>query len=599
MEVDVNVRKKRSDVSKRKNENKNLSFHIIKMKLNRFSKNEKFKNLLIKNVANMNKIKSYAYHLINFHTLRCLDNGLELPDYNNQNFYYKCMAYVSRFQNRKETIDSNNELVKSIMLFMNNIIEPPTKNYCGNLINNASIEMKTVVINHMVLNFPNRLKRYCLLKYGIKDIWHLVNNLFEGIVHYVPNKAEQEIKDFIYISPKEDNIKQNLHHFLKLEYQIQKYFDTLELNTKGLRNFSITPTKGSFVHSYMKICSSCLGDILKSSNDSELKKLGWRDLFNINAIETCNKSFHNEILTDGYGVSITLEKSLNIDIFEVDECNKITCSCGYKISKSGYKKHLDSQTHIRKIRTKKTIDDDCEEYERYVGIDPGINQIFTGVDDNNLFINCSSNEYRTKSKIIDNLEWNKRQIKENPTIQTIINNLKSFKTVDINNYKEAFDTYNNNYNTMVEFYNNKPYKKWKFKTYCFSKKTISQMCKTICKDKKTLVGYGDWSKNQGIIKKHPSTPNKKLREALARYKNCKVISVNEYRTSKECSKCKEAVYNIKNCNKKRCHQVVRCSNNECSMCWQRDKNASRNILRKLYSENLGRNPPEWLEVIAT
>jgi len=50
MENDVFPTNKRSDVSKRKIENKNKSFHIVKMKLNRFSKNESFKKLLIKNV---------------------------------------------------------------------------------------------------------------------------------------------------------------------------------------------------------------------------------------------------------------------------------------------------------------------------------------------------------------------------------------------------------------------------------------------------------------------------------------------------------------------------------------------------------------------
>ena len=75
-------------------------------------------------------------------------------------------------------------------------------------------------------------------------------------------------------------------------------------------------------------------------------------------------------------------------------------------------------------------------------------------------------------------------------------------------------------------------------------------------------------------------------QALDRYKDCKVVSVNEYRTSKECSMCHSVVKNVS-----KIHQIVRCTNNECSMCWQRDINASRNIIQKLYSENLGLNPP--------
>ena len=587
MSDDVDVKKKRKDVSERLEKNRNLSFHIIKMKLSRFSRSPSFDLILKDNIKNMNKMRCLAYHLINFHVLRCIKNNIMLPDFQSSNFYYRCLATVSKLNKRNSKESDNDELLNTYNLYMKTKdIDTPYRDYSGNLMNNISLEMKISVTNHIVLNFTKRLQRYTMIKYGIKNI----NNLYDNTLYYVPNKNEQEIKDFVKIIPTEDNIKNNLNHVILLEYQIQKYFDSLEPNTKGVKNFSITPIKGSYVDGYVKVCTSCIKDLVKTNK--ELKDLDkdtlWRTLFNLNEVETCNKKFHYEITTDGYGVSITLGKSLGVELFEVDENDKISCKCGCKVKKNGYKKHLDSATHIKKMNTKRKLDNTDDVFDRYVGLDPGVNQIYSAVDQDNKFMNCSSKKYRTNSKIKHSLEWNKRQCIH---VKDTLNSLKSFKTADIDKYKSAFDEYSKSYNELTIFYNSKPYKKWKFKTFCFSKKTISSMCKDICKNRKTLVGYGDWSKNQGIIKKHPSTPNKKLREALIRYKDCKVVSVNEYRTSKECSLCHSVVKNVS-----KIHQVVRCTNNECSMCWQRDINASRNIIQKLYYENLGLNPPNAISV---
>ena len=57
--------------------------------------------------------------------------------------------------------------------------------------------------------------------------------------------------------------------------------------------------------------------------------------------------------------------------------------------------------------------------------------------------------------------------------------------------------------------------------------------------------------------------------------HCDVKNLNQYiiKEDKEKNICEVIL--------SKCHQVVRCTNNECSMCWQRDKNASRNIYKKL------------------
>ena len=108
--------------------------------------------------------------------------------------------------------------------------------------------------------------------------------------------------------------------------------------------------------------------------------------------------------------------------------------------------------------------------------------------------------------------------------------------------------------------------------------------------KRTLIGFGDWSNTDasGVIKKCPAGPVKKLEQELR--KHGIVYSVDEYCTSKKCSRCKSDLYNERKIvNGKdgrrydvKVHSVLHCHNSACkSMTVDRDNNASENILNLL------------------
>ena len=109
-----------------------------------------------------------------------------------------------------------------------------------------------------------------------------------------------------------------------------------------------------------------------------------------------------------------------------------------------------------------------------------------------------------------------------------------------------------------------------------------------------VVGYGDWSQQDGFGRGHQKAPVKMFRKALARQVRA-VVDVDEYHTSKMCSKCgmagrgeqklakallpfkesrHEAVRNTE------CYHVLRCKHSACKTLWQRDQNAARNIMAK-------------------
>jgi hypothetical protein len=187
---------------------------------------------------------------------------------------------------------------------------------------------------------------------------------------------------------------------------------------------------------------------------------------------------------------------------------------------------------------------------------------------------------------------------------------------------------------FFEFYMKKNFRGLKFKTYCLTKKYMTEICKDIVgyekkkkneiglnkemKCKKTLVGFGDFS-NNGIVKGNPKAPVLKFKRELKNW--CELVEINEYRTSKTCNEChkeielmkhrdvikknrkykkngkeeenkekyekKEGISDAKR-EDKRTYSVIRCKNNGCRLyCMDRDINASKNILNILIREKEG------------
>ena len=128
-------------------------------------------------------------------------------------------------------------------------------------------------------------------------------------------------------------------------------------------------------------------------------------------------------------------------------------------------------------------------------------------------------------------------------------------------------------------------------TLYFSKKKLKKMCKSLKakNGSKVLIGFGDWSNNDsgGILKKNQVGPVNKFKLMLKKDPMCKVVPIDEFRTSKLHNKCGLPLTNM--CSHSLCedsvrrnlkvHSVLHCLNNGCyGITMNRDSNASKNIL---------------------
>jgi hypothetical protein len=251
-------------------------------------------------------------------------------------------------------------------------------------------------------------------------------------------------------------------------------------------------------------------------------------------------------------------------------------------------------------------DVDYSQYDVMVGIDPGMKNIstFTVADrvpqppgggpdvfqererEQGVF---TSKWHRTQSQIVASAKWQTHLREECPRYTQIISAMPTMKTANQDRLKMAIKYRLQHFYYLFIFGASKPFLKWRFTTYRFSKKSVAAMAgkfAALGPRGKVLLGMGDWSQRDGFRCGHPKVPQKRLMEELKK-RLVKVVMVREYKTSKKCSHCKlggeacmeraplahrqedgqEVV--------KACYDVLRCP--ACNTLWSRDINASRNI----------------------
>ena len=89
-----------------------------------------------------------------------------------------------------------------------------------------------------------------------------------------------------------------------------------------------------------------------------------------------------------------------------------------------------------------------------------------------------------------------------------------------------------------------------------------------------------WSNpNNSTIRGHKRGPVKRIVKELRRW--CRVETIDEFNTSKKCSKCLSDTEKMKYPEMRTVNDVLRCKNELCRTYFDRDINGARNMLKKL------------------
>lgn len=540
-------------------------------------------------VDNLSRMTHEAYTLANLHVLRCLKDTIPLPTLD-QSFFYSCLSGVSD----TKYIQKDTEFLVSLNAYKQLRpvdFEIPKNKYLGKLMADVAVQMVTMFENSMIANSAKRIVRYVSLKNNMKM------QEAEKTVRQCFNDESSELKDWLKFNPFfDDQITKNKSHFVSIQWQILQYYETLD-NQKGSRRFSLLPLKGDFVYSFVGISKSYLPSVLTLLDVEKRKYI--IDKLRENEYNEDARAYLNKLKSGSFGsklhtfddVSGDLWKLIFPGAFKLETCNR---EFAFRLSTNGYAASV-TMDKPEKEKMSGALPLSFDGVDGYIGIDPGRTFIATSYNDKGKFTQISTGEYRHMAKMHDRTKWERRLRERMEDYTEAIKNLPSLRVSSFDAFCQHTRVVLSRLAFLYQVCREQAFRKWRFTASRFAKKAMYQVAKRIIGNHKNpLIGLGDWSQQDGFLKGSPKAPVKKLKAVLQTI--AKVVDIDEYCTSKTCSKCHAKVENVrydilKKTNKKdgeaeekhnvKCHEVVRCTNNECTMYWQRDKNASKNIFHLL------------------
>ena len=585
----------RQDVITKKARNKETSCSVVKSTLNQFCKVLCMRDPLNIIVREVNQAVTEAYLLANLHVNRVLEERLALAPLD-QSFFYGCLSAVTE-AGRKKTDIKDLQFRNSVALYRSwaeecNHVPASSQYLASGFHQQASLQMLTNTKVAISENFARRFKRYLKSRYQLEgaSAWATLRAI-QAEAYDGTDPIVLEYRRQMPTRPVQGRAEDTPHLVLPLTRKFLLYFESQHAEAaadarypgKALRLFSLLPNKAGFECTHIKLCNNGLYGLLKRAGmAAELPTDGpawraaapsfWRRVFEIDKFETANRKFAGEILTDGHSVSIVMRKPKT----EATSAKPVV----------------------------------LQNYDQVLGVDPGRTDLFTTCDLAGEHSHLSTKQFRHTATYMSSLKTIHGWINKCDMAKRVGKELPSRKTASLEELKRHIQYILPVLSQILQWHMDKPFRKLKLRRYIASKKALRAICKEITSKGKTLIGFGDWSNRDsaGVIKKSPAGPVKKLEAELR--KHCRVVNVDEFRTSKvhhTCGCCLRNRWCHKHHSRKdearghtrgelkgtvKVHKVLCCANSSCvGMSMDRDENASLNILRLLVAASLGQQRP--------
>ena len=563
--------------------------------------------------------------------------GRVLPSLDKK-FFYTCLVACSSCKVRENTLGES--LSQSVKIFDSKRYgcssEKPDFFGMTQILSDLSITMATMTTNHIQMNIGNRITEYVKANYGndlkgfipaivrslTSDIKITLEKIFPTSQQNQRSHKAKEIANYLRsFIPQGFNIKfsSHTHKLLPLYYVLLdsierkrnekcqeikdreendngKIYDAKsKIRTRLPRTFNLLPIKNSFTLGYIPFSNMTVLGILKKLKIEDFKYDGrflskeevknmWGRSFNLNTVETRNTLFDCRILSDGYGVSIQMEGTT-------------------------------SDSSIRSNQNQK--DETILNFGRRVSVDPGITDVVTTTDSNGVSQSFSSAKYYEHAGFNYSERrtqmWNDETGSETKSIPTS-------KTAKMNDYSRYVESYMQHLPGLLRHRASNGYRQMRFLRYTKRQKAIREICDFIAHPgEMSVVGFGDWNGGaRSCISRRTSGPLKEIKQMLQESPHVKYHGIDEFRTSQTCCACHNRLTNMRayttRVRRKRdnggllqeekvtslgkVHKVLHCTSGKlgdslsCGMTWDRDVNASRNIMELLMFEIAGKERPK-------
>lgn len=397
------------------------------------------------------------------------------------------------------------------------------------------------------------------------------------------------------------------HMTLPLYHKILS--ETIASDNERLRKFSLLPYKSKFTLSHIPISKMAFFYLIKGCEfetcreeiaDKKYRNI-WERFANLKLVETDSRKFGDRILTDGFAVSILMNKPTSL-----------TCCMQSDAFSSRMDEYLTTdEGGIVSFKDNVSV----------VAVDPGVTDILTVTGLDGCTKSYSSAKYYCKGLIFKSQrQTNAWNLETADILPDDIPTRDDSRSEQIGEYARF---YFGVAPTLLAHRAARGYRNLRFRRYCKKQKLVLEIADFVAprkKNNKVLVGFGDW---KGVgntpISRRTSGPLQAIRFELRGRDNVIMEDVDEFRTSQRCSCCENPLCNMvafthrrkrdgtgweRSEVRKRIHKILHCKSSHCGVprqqsggrlhcgkTWDRDVNASRNILMLTIHQVFGRERP--------
>ena len=615
-------------------EEDNPNFTVVKSTLNRFCNNHFIKSTLQDYCFQTNILLNETYLFVNLHINRMLEHSLQ-SNYKKLDETFFNNVFMGLKSNVKDETKrfKHTELNHTYNLYKESLptnFQHADTNKKSQLLQEMALQLSTITENHFKLNFYKRFYNYLKLQHpeiDSKTIYNIVNHILMKKTKYDESKDSEIKEHHLVIQYRTKFLNKTIDELLKLDVWIvlkqlreilifnettllkeQEMKKEYKLRTRNARLFSMLPIKQLSNLSYMTITRQPLYYLLSTSLGEEFKtienengknltnvnyftettyKQVCNEFFNIKYYETTKREFHY-FTTDGKTVSIVLKRRdytpPRRKTKQEQEDSKNEAKEKKKTIKKEKMKPVKKETKLNK----KNLE--------LIGIDPGLRMVFVGckntidtTTNKNHIIKLSSKQYYNDIKSMRMTTKLNRLIERNNLSNLFSSTTPSRRTSKIEQLNLCIRMITEKLHKLIRTLMESKVREWKFDKYRYQQKKIVEICKMLSgkttpkEERNVIVGWGNWSNpNNSIIRGHKRGPVKRIVKELRRW--CRVETIDEYNTSKKCSKCYNDTEKMKYSSPegmRTVNDVLRCKNEMCRTYFDRDINGAKNMLKKL------------------
>lgn len=610
----------------------------LKNLLNNQSPLQNFDHIIQDAVARTNQIVIHTYQFLKLYLIWLKDQNLPFPTID-LHFLEVCMSIVSYKNDRRGRKPKPNtlELINKLIKFFQNQYQPllsnplPCSSNLGIILKYEAIDMFKNIKNNIALHYIDHVKSFINWHFGVKkqikeiekkklskkesklmrkqiyDLYRSVKQDILDINRTNPSQytSDQKFHDWItqmkkVLLPQKLHFdKNNLHYDVKsnsIDYlpcmiglnqlieRIHIERQTLDCQPIKKRLFQALPLRSQIKPQYITLDTTCLIHLLctgkvteYSQNVKKYEEEIWSKFFNLKL--KCFKRgqkyvFHHMIRTDGVGASIILIRKDLVGKYVIQKANQ-----------SSGQKYLD-QCHLTEEMKQQKI----------VGIDPNKRDLIYCSDESGKTFRYTTDQIRVetrKKKYQKMIEMDKKstQITEK-TVEELESQLSvhTSKTCHYDLFVEYLRAKNQLNSQLFDYYGRPLFRKLKLNQFINRQKSESQMINRFQQKygppSEVLIAFGDHQQGGHQMRYHEPTKDVGIRNLFCR-NGYDVYLIDEFRTSCRCSKCgnkTEKFLRRKNPRpwRKRSvvevHGLLRCQSVECQTVWNRDYNASQNMV---------------------